>query len=154
MESLEKTGIPVVLVLVEGRPKVVSDIEPLCDAVINIPTGIRGESYRRCYKWRCESVGKASVHTHDMELFYDHKQSEVINANTWQNDFYNPQWDFGFGLSYTTYEYSNLRLSAKTISSNDELSVSVDVEYWRSRWKGGSSATRVITTPAFRHHRN
>ena len=50
--------------------------------------------------------------------------SEAINANTWKNDFYDPQWDFGFGLSYTDFEYSNLRIN-KTISNNDELSISV-----------------------------
>ena len=60
-------------------------------------------------------------------MHYDHKQSELINANTWKNDFYNPQWDFGFGLSYTTFEYSNMQISNKTLSSENTLLVSVDV---------------------------
>ncbi|MBT6815453.1 MAG: beta-glucosidase, partial [Flavobacteriales bacterium] len=50
-----------------------------------------------------------------------------INANTWKNDFYNPQWDFGFGLSYTTFEYSNMQITNKTLSSENTLLVSVDV---------------------------
>lgn len=133
VESLEKTGIPVVLVLVEGRPKVVSDIEPLCDAVIQayLPGDQGAKAIVDVISGDVNPSGKLP-YTYPRHagaiLHYDHKQSEVINANTWQNDFYNPQWDFGFGLSYTTYEYSNLRLSAKTISSNDELSVSVDVK--------------------------
>jgi beta-glucosidase len=61
-------------------------------------------------------------------MYYDHKQSEVINANTWKNDFYNPQWDFGYGLSYSTFSYSNLKLSSSTLFSNDNLIVSVDVK--------------------------
>ena len=60
-------------------------------------------------------------------MHYDHKQSEVINGNTWENDFYDPQWDFGFGLSYTTFDYSNLKLSSNTLSAENELLVSVDV---------------------------
>ena len=62
-------------------------------------------------------------------MHYDHKQSELINANTWKNDFYDPQWDFGFGLSYSSFEYSNLKLSKKSISyANENLSVSIDVK--------------------------
>ena len=56
------------------------------------------------------------------------KQSELINGNTWANDFYEVQWDFGFGLSYTTFEYSNLEIDKKSMSSNDKLTISIDVE--------------------------
>jgi len=133
VEELEAAGIPVVLVLVEGRPKVISDIEPLCDAVVQayLPGDQGAKAIVDVMRGDVNPSGKLPYtyprHTGAV-LHYDHKQSEVINANTWQNDFYNPQWDFGFGLSYTTYEYSNLQLSAATISSNDELKVSVDVK--------------------------
>ena len=59
---------------------------------------------------------------------YDYKQTELINGNTWANDFYEAQWDFGFGLSYTTFEYSNLEIDKKSMSSNDKLTISIDVE--------------------------
>ena len=133
VEKLEAAGIPVVLVLVEGRPKVISDIEPLCDAVVQayLPGDQGAKAIVDVIIGDVNPSGKLP-YTYPRYtgavLHYDHKQSEVINANTWQNDFYHPQWDFGFGLSYTTYEYSNLQLSAATIRSNDELKVSVDVK--------------------------
>ena len=63
-----------------------------------------------------------------VKMHYDHKQSELINANTWKNDFYDPQWDFGFGLSYTNFEYSNLKINSGLVSANEDLKISVDVK--------------------------
>ena len=61
-------------------------------------------------------------------MHYDHKQSEVINGNTWANDFFNPQYNFGYGLSYTKYKYSNLVIDKKSYSLSDEIVVTVDVK--------------------------
>ena len=61
-------------------------------------------------------------------MHYDYKQSETINANTWENDFYNPQWNFGYGLSYTSFEYSNLNIDKKILEGNEVLNVTVDVK--------------------------
>ena len=62
-------------------------------------------------------------------MHYDHKQSEVINGNTWKNDFFNPQYHFGFGLSYTSFEYSNLAIEKSDyLLSEDEIIVSVDIK--------------------------
>ena len=61
-------------------------------------------------------------------MHYDHKQSEVINGNTWANDFFNPQYNFGYGLSYTKYMYSNLVIDKKSYSLSDEIIVTVDVK--------------------------
>ena len=62
-------------------------------------------------------------------MHYDHKQSEVINANTWKNDFFNPQYNFGHGLSYTKFEYSNMNISKSAYSlSEKEITVTVDVK--------------------------
>ena len=59
---------------------------------------------------------------------YDYKQTELINGKYLANDFYEAQWDFGFGLSYTTFEYSNLEIDKKSMSSNDKLTISIGVE--------------------------
>ena len=61
-------------------------------------------------------------------MHYDHKKSELINGNNWSNDFFDPQFKFGFGLSYTNFTYTNLELSSNKISNNETLKIKVDVE--------------------------
>ena len=62
-------------------------------------------------------------------MHYDHKQSELINANTWKNDFFNPQYNFGFGLSYTSFEYSNISLEKSDyLLSEKDITISVDIK--------------------------
>ena len=133
VEELSKTGIPIILVLVEGRPKIIRDIEPLSDAIVlaYLP-GDQGAS--AIVDVLCGDINPSGKlpytypRYNGVIMHYDHKQSELINANTWQNDFYNPQWDFGFGLNYTTFEYSNMQISNKILSSENKLLVSVDVK--------------------------
>ncbi len=130
--SLADEGIPIVLVLVQGRPKIIRDIEKLADGIIlaYLPGDQGGAAIADIIAGKINPSGKLPFtypKYNGVKMHYDHKQSEVINANTWKNDFYDPQWDFGFGLSYTDFEYSNLRINKKTISNNDELSISVDI---------------------------
>ena len=130
--SLADEGIPIVLVLVQGRPKIIRDIEKLADGIIlaYLPGDQGGAAIADIIAGKINPSGKLPFtypKYNGVKMHYDHKQSEVINANTWKNDFYDPQWDFGFGLSYTNFEYSNLRINKKTISNNDELSISVDI---------------------------
>jgi beta-glucosidase len=61
-------------------------------------------------------------------MHYDHKRSEAVNGNTWANDFFSPQYGFGFGLSYTNYEYSNLVVDKNSYSLSDKITVAVDVK--------------------------
>ena len=132
VNELSKTGISIVLVLVEGRPKIIREIEPLSEAIVQayLP-GDQGAS--AIVDVLCGDINPSGKlpytypRYNGVIMHYDHKQSELLNANTWQNDFYNPQWDFGFGLSYTKFEYSNMQISNKTLSSENKLLVSVDV---------------------------
>jgi beta-glucosidase len=62
-------------------------------------------------------------------MHYDHKQSELLNANTWANDFFNPQYNFGHGLSYTNFDYSNISVEKKTYPlAADNIKISVDIK--------------------------
>ena len=132
VEELSKTGIAIILVLVEGRPKIIRDIEPLSDAIVQayLP-GDQGAS--AIVDILCGDINPSGKlpYTYPRHngviMHYDHKQSELINANTWKNDFYSPQWDFGFGLSYTKFEYSNMQINNKILSTEKTLLVSVDV---------------------------
>jgi beta-glucosidase len=133
VKEISKTGIPIILVLVEGRPKIIREIEPLSNAILQayLPGDQGGKVIADILAGDVIPSGKLPYtypRHNGVIMYYDHKQSEVINANTWKNDFYNPQWDFGYGLSYSTFSYSNLKLSSSTLFSNDNLIVSVDVE--------------------------
>ena len=133
VKSLSKTGIKIVLVLVEGRPKIISEIEPLADAVIQcyLPGDQGGRALADIIFGKINPSGKLP-YTYPRHsgviMHYDHKQSEVINANTWANDFFNPQYNFGFGLSYTDFEYSNLVVDKNNYSLSEQINITVDVK--------------------------
>ena len=133
VESISEVGIPIVLVLVEGRPKIIREIEPISDAILQayLPGDQGGIAIADILCGDVNPSGKLPYtypRYNGVIMHYDHKQSEVINANTYKNDFYNPQWDFGFGLSYTQFEYSNMQISSSILSSEEDLLVSIDVK--------------------------
>ena len=145
VKELSKTGVKIVLVLIEGRPKIISDIEPLADAVIQcyLPGDQGGQVLSDIIFGKINPSGKLPYtypRHNGVIMHYDHKQSELINANTWKNDFFNPQYEFGFGLSYTNYEYSNLKISKNVFSPLDKtITVSVDVKN-----TGGKAGKEVV----------
>lgn len=133
VKELSKTGIPIILVLVEGRPKIIREIEPLSDAILQayLPGDQGANAIVDVIVGNVNPSGKLPYtypRYNGVIMHYDHKQSELLNANTWEENYYNPQWDFGFGLSYTTFEYSNMKLSSKTINSDNEILISIDIK--------------------------
>jgi beta-glucosidase len=134
-EALIATKIPVVLVLSEGRPRIVSQIVDRCAAVVllYLPANYGGEAFADIAFGLVNPSGKLPFtypRYRNSIVNYWHKLAEEQTAQpgiyNYEGDW-NPQWEFGFGLSYTAFNYSNLVLSAETIHVTDTLNVSVTV---------------------------
>jgi beta-glucosidase len=131
VKRLHKSGKPIVLVFLQGRPRVIRTIEPLADAILmaywpgheggralaSLLSGQANPSSKLPYTWPRYS---GSLYT------YQHKGSDRL-GKTFDMDGFDPQWEFGYGLSYTTFGYDQLELSKDTIQSNEDLSIAVRV---------------------------
>lgn len=141
VSRLAKTGKPIVLVLNEGRPRIVADIEKVASAVVNVllPGNYGGDALAALLSGKENFSGKLP-YTYPREINslanYDFKKSEVTKTMSGNYDYnarITQQWPFGFGLSYTTYKYSNLRVDKTSFVHGDTISVSVDVTNSGSR---------------------
>jgi len=126
-----RTGKEVVLVLIEGRGRVVRDIVEDADAIIQayLPGDYGANALVKLVSGEVNFSGKLpyTYQKHHGQIeFYDHPRSVARHkANGF--DAFDPQWEFGFGLSYTNFQYSNLSLSDSTMSDGDSIIVTVDV---------------------------
>jgi beta-glucosidase len=126
--ALIKTGKPVILVMLEGRPRVINSlVEGAKGILLGFLPGMNGgQAVSDILFGDANPSGKLSVtyprHPDDL-MHYDYKPLENYAENS-----FNPQWPFGYGLSYTTFSYSNLKINNTNIKKNDELKVSVDVK--------------------------
>lgn len=136
VKELAKTGKPVVLVLNEGRPRLIADIEPLAQGIINIliPGNMGGDALVGLVSGKSNFSGKMP-YTYPKEINslanYDFKKSEEVGTMEGAYDYnakITQQWGFGYGLSYTTYKYSNLKVSQSDFRHGDIIKVSVDVK--------------------------
>ena len=136
VKELAKTGKPIILVLNEGRPRLIADIEPLAKAVVDIliPGNYGGDALANLLAGDANFSGKMP-YTYPREInslnTYDYKVSEEVGtmAGAYNYDAkVSLQWPFGYGLSYTTFEYANLKVDKAQFSADDVLTVSVDVK--------------------------
>jgi beta-glucosidase len=134
------TGKPVILVLTEGRPRFITTIEPsmqgiliaywsgkkTAEAIADVLFGDYNPDGRLPFTYS-RSMGEI--------VLYDRKPTEeireVFNDNI--NSGYDPLYPFGHGLSYTTFEYSNLQLNTTTLTSDTKLNVSITIKNTGSR---------------------
>ena len=136
VKELAKTGKPVVLVLNEGRPRLIADIEPLAQGIIDIliPGNMGGDALVGLVSGKSNFSGKMP-YTYPKEINslanYDFKKSEEVGTMEGAYDYnakITQQWGFGYGLSYTSYKYSNLKVSKSDFRHGDIIKVSVDVK--------------------------
>lgn len=137
VKALAATGKPIVLILNEGRPRILNEVESLAKVVVNImlPGNYGGDALANLVAGEVNFSGKMP-YTYPKEInsliTYDYKPCEHIG--TPMEGAYNydaqvsVQWAFGYGLSYTSYEYSNLKVNKTKFDSDDVLTFTVDVK--------------------------
>jgi beta-glucosidase len=129
--ELAKTGKPLVLVLLEGRPRIINEIEAATDAILMayLPGNEGGDALAEVLFGDASPSGKLPFtyprHTNAL-LTYDHKYTDEVESRIGVKGF-NPQFEFGFGLTYTTFEYTNLQLSSSKLDKNGVLTIKVDL---------------------------
>lgn len=128
VNKIVETGKPVILVMLEGRPRLITEIEPKMNAIVLgfLPGMEGGNAIADVLFGDYNPNGKLPItyprYPNGITL-YDYKPMEDFDGNG-----YNPLWQFGYGLSYTKFSYSNLKLSSDEINPSDELTVTVDVK--------------------------
>ena len=141
VKALAKTGKPIVLVINEGRPRILADIEPLAKGIIDIiiPGNFGGDALAELMAGERNFSAKLPF-TYPREInslvTYDYKVSEEVGKMEGVYDYdarVNVQWPFGYGKSYTTFEYSDLKVDKTEFTPSDILTVSVNVTNTGSR---------------------
>ena len=135
VKALAATGKPVILILNQGRPRIINDIVPLAKAIVNVmlPSNYGGDALANLLAGDANFSGKMPF-TYPKYINalanYDYKPCEnmgQMGGNYNYDSVMDLQWEFGFGLSYTTYSYSNLKVDKTSFTADDVLTVSVDV---------------------------
>jgi beta-glucosidase len=155
IQTISRAGKPVILVVMAGRPLVLSNVEPYCSAILYAwhPGTMGGPAITDVLFGDCNPSGRLPVSFPTMSgqspIYYAHKatgrpadssqftsidqiprrafQTSLGNTSHYIDAGYEPAYCFGYGLSYTKYEYSNLNLSKKIITPRDTLIVRVEV---------------------------
>ncbi|MCB0736995.1 MAG: glycoside hydrolase family 3 C-terminal domain-containing protein [Bacteroidetes bacterium] len=131
VKELARTGKPVTAVLLFNRPRIISEIEPICDAIIMAynPGDEGGRAIADILSGDVNPSGKLPFtypRNSNALLTYDHKYTEKLDPSFGMNAF-NPQYEFGYGLSYSTYAYSDIRVSTEELAGKATIDIEVDV---------------------------
>lgn len=131
--ELSKLGKPVILVLSSGRPLELARLEPACDAILTMwqPGIPGGKPVSGIITGRVNPSGKLSMtfpySTGQIPIYYNHRQSARPHQGKYQDIPSTPLYDFGHGLSYTTFEYGALKASAEKTKTDGTITVEVPV---------------------------
>jgi len=141
LKALKKTGKRVVVVLLSGRPLVLNEILDDSDAILNawFPGSEAGLALADVLYGDVNPSGKLTMtypqNVGQIPIYYSHKNTGRPLEGEWFQKFKTsyldvtnePEFPFGYGLSYTTFSYENLKLNSKSITKDEELTVSVEV---------------------------
>lgn len=147
VNNIIETGKPVILVMLEGRARVITDIAQKTKGILIgfLPGMEGGNAIADVLFGDVNPSGKLPI-TYPKSpngiTLYDYKPIEKFDGNA-----YNPLWPFGFGLSYTTFEYSNIKISSKEITQNEELTVTIDVK--NTGIKAGKEVVQLYLTDMY-----
>ncbi len=147
--AMAKTGKPVILVLLEGRPRVINTFADDMDAILlgNLLGNQGGNALANVISGKVNPSGKLpyTYPGYSNHLVrYNHKGTQALNKEGNGTPEFDPQFEFGYGLSYTSFEYQNLQLSDDSLLKGEELIVTVDVKNTGDR-KGKESVLLYIT---------
>lgn len=137
IKKLSTVGKPIILVMVQGRPRIIREVEPLVDAIVMgyYPGEEGGRAISDVLFGKVNPSGKLP-YTYPKytgnALTYYYKKTDIRDAN-WGFDGFYPQFEFGFGLSYATYEYSNIKINKDILKGSEELEISIDLKNTGSR---------------------
>lgn len=129
--ELAKTGKPVILVLAEGRPRVVTEAESHSNATLMtyFDGNEGGDALANILFGDANPSGKLPVtYPRFANALVNYYRKNLENGNSDDSHGYNPLYEFGYGLSYTTFAYSNLHINKAELKENETLTVTVDVK--------------------------
>jgi beta-glucosidase len=129
-QALMNTGKPVILVLNEGRPRIISRIEPNAAAIVQayLPGNFGGDALADVLSGDVNPSGKLPItYPRSPNALTNYIRKLSDGPDNPQGGEFNPQYEFGHGLSYTSFAYSDLRIADTTLSANETLTVSVTV---------------------------
>lgn len=152
VKALVKAGKPIIVVLTEGRPRIIKDIEPMASAIVLAywPGSQGATAIADVLFGDYNPNGKLpfTYPRYSGELLtYDHKQlDEAVEVQFpySYNYFFNPQFPFGHGLSYTSFDFTNLSVSPAILSGEGKVKVTVQVKNTGNR--PGKETVEVYAT--------
>lgn len=150
--EVARAGKPVVLVLANGRPLELNRLEPLANAILEIwQPGIRGgEAMAGILSGRINPSGKLAItfpySTGQIPIYYNRRKSGRGHQGFYQDITSNPMYEFGHGLSYTTFEYGEPVADKRDFKRKDKIKVSVPVTN-TGKVEGAETALWFISDP-------
>lgn len=133
VSELKRTGKPIVLILSNGRPLELCRLEPMCDAIIEMwqPGIAGGKPLAGILSGRINPSGKLAVtfpySTGQIPIYYNQRKSARPQKGKYQDIPNDPLYEFGYGLSYTSYQYGDLKATSLKVKKGDKLSIEIPV---------------------------